>query len=216
MGVVAVAWIAAGRPQSEGNQWAISSCARCARVAPVAPVRQVVSKNFTSWDGWRARGMDGLCAACVWAYDAPDLRQHPHLVESNPPRLRRLDGAALGTVLSRPVGSTSSVVVPLRRGRVHLLPTAQWGRVTVDHASLSWTAADVARMATVRRLQEQGFGSVMLAEPAPAYGVMRRLPAQRWAQVLADWAQLDPWRREPLWFAVAIRAQALQQRPVAA
>lgn len=215
MDVVAAAWRGMQRPPVVSGQLCGGRCARCASADAVVPASAAVSKNFTAWDGWAGSG-SGVCAACAWAYQHPGLRQHCYLVEPDPPRLTQLEGPALREVLSAPLPSMAAVTVPLRRGRTHLLPIARWGRVTVDHASLSWTAGDAARLAAVGRLHRSGFGSQMVQEASPPYGVMRRTPPDQWSEVLGDWELLRPWRERPAWLMVALRAHALEKLAVAA
>lgn len=208
MDVLTAAWVGAGSPevaQGPGR----GSCARCGQDRQLKATRAVVSKNFTGFDRWSDPRGGGLCSVCAWGYTAEGLREHPHLVLSGG-TLRRLSGAALHTLLGRPLNCGQAIIVPLRAGRQHLVPEALWGRVTMDHAALTWTGRDVERLAAVQRLLEAGFGSRMLEEPAPAYGVIRRLERTELEQVLADWAVVEPWRRRPLWLGVAVRAELLR------
>jgi hypothetical protein len=134
------------------------------------------------------------------------LRAFPHLVTVHPPSLRQLNSTRLGDLLAVPLRPDVAVVVPLRPGRKHLLPTAVWGRVTVDDAHLPWTAADVLRFAAMRRLRARGFGSRMLHAPAPPWAVLRRLPTADRAYALDDWRTLDLWRSRRPWFDLAVQA----------
>ena len=185
------------------------SCARCGHEDQLKATRAVVSKNFTGFDRWSDVRGRGLCSVCAWGYTAEGLREHPHLVLSSG-TLQRLSGAALHMLLGRPLNCEQAIIVPLRAGRQHLVPEALWGRVTMDHAALTWTVRDVERLTAVRRLLDAGFGSRMLEEPAPAYGVVRRLERADLEQVLSDWAVVEPWRCRPLWLGVAVRAELLR------
>lgn len=197
-------------------------CARCAQPTSSATLAcKVVSKVFTAYDGWHDCSASGvLCPICTWGYRTPQLRLVPHLVQAgmsspasanaaNPaaatavPRLHALTARHVVDVLAEPLDPRTALVVPLRPGRKHLLPNAGWGKVTVDDAQLSWTAADAHRLHLVRRLREAGFGSRQLAEPAPPYPVLRRTPASSWTQLITDWALLTPWRTRQIWLDLA-------------
>lgn len=204
--VLAAAFTAAQPPAPPAGSADRGDCARCpASDAPLIPTRLVVSKVFTAFDGWRDPTGHGVCAACAWAYQTRSLRRWPYLVTTKP-GLRQLTPADLGRLLQQPLPAEVACIVPLRPGRKHLLPTAHWGRVTVDDASLTWTSADAARLAALRRLRRLGFGPRQLAEPAPAWGVLRRLPPKQRREVHHEWAVLAPWRRSRLWFDVAVLA----------
>lgn len=206
MDVLTAAWAAAGRPRVL-EPAARGGCARCGRAdADLVPARAVVSKVFTGHDGWADPSGTGLCPACTWGYRTPRLRANAHLVTREPLRLRPLSPARLGDLLTRPLAPEAAVVVPLRPGRKHLLPGAGWGRVTVENALLPWTAADADRLGAMRRLRALGFGSRMLAAPAPPWSVLRRLPRHWWADVLEDWSALAPWRTRPPWFDLGVHA----------
>lgn len=183
-------------------------CARCATPSSdLATTRTVVSKSFTGYDGWADPSGRGLCPPCTWAYRTPALRQVPHEITTHP-SCRALTRPRLRTLLAHPVPTTTALVVPLRPGRKHLLPTAQWGRVTTDDATLTWTTADAARLAVMAALRAQGFGPRMLLAPAPAWPVLAKLtPAQR-LSTQQHWSQLAPWRRARPWFDLAIHASA--------
>jgi hypothetical protein len=45
----------------------------------------------------------------------------------------------------------------------------------------------------------------MLAAPAPAFGVLRRLARARQAEVIDDWEVLRLWRDRPLWLHLGLR-----------
>lgn len=206
MDVLTAAWTAAGAPLVTVPSTR-GTCSRCgSRDADLTPTRHVVSDVFTGFDGWVNAAGAGLCAGCSWGYRTPRLRAVAHLVTADPPRLAELTAGRLGDHLDRPVPPDVALVVPLRPGRKHLLPEAGWGRVTVDDTQLPWTAADCARLAAMRRLRARGFGSRMLAAPAPPWSVLRRLPRPWWRDVDLDWAQLAPWRTRRPWFDLAILA----------
>jgi len=196
MNVLTAAWISAGT--SAGAPAASQStgrCARCATSAPLVPVRDVVSKVFTGFDGWADPAGRGLCAACAWGYSTPSLRAVPHLVTREPATMRELGRAEAGALLTTgALGADSALVVPLRPGRKHILPTAAWGRVTVDDAQLPWTDHEAHLLGVVVRLRDLGFGSRMLAEPAPAFQVMTGLDPALWGEVMTVWSELAPWR----------------------
>ncbi len=188
----------------DAEEW--GACARClAFDVPLMPTRSAVSKVFTAFDGWRDPSGRGLCPACAWAYRTKALRLSPYLVTTKP-KLVKLAGGQLYGQLQRPLPGVSALVVPLHPGRKHLLPDAQWGRITVDDASLTWTPADVTRLRTLRKLRLLGFGPRLLVAPAPQWQVLRQLaPAQR-LRVQQEWPSLNTWRRSRLWFDLAMLA----------
>jgi len=214
MDVLTTAWTASGEPLVTVASTR-GTCSRCGgRDVDLTPTRHVVSGVFTGFDGWINASGAGLCAGCSWGYRTPRLRAVAHLVLTDPPRLLELTSTQVGELLDRPLPTDAALVVPLRPGRKHLLPTAVWGRVTVDDAQLPWTAADCARLAAMRRLRARGFGSRMLAAPAPTWPVLRKLPRHWWHDVELDWALLAPWRSRRPWFDLAV--QATVPAPVAA
>lgn len=216
MDVLHAAWIAAGEPHIAGDRAGVGRCGRCAAAdTTLLPAASAVSKVFTAWDQWRNPNAPGLCNACTWGYRHSPLRTHVHLVTTEP-RLACLSSAEVYHALAVPLPPDTAVILPLRPGRKHLLPQAQWGRVNVDDAALSWTSADVERLAAVRRLRRHGVGSRMLTEAAPPFGVMRRVGPPQHAALLADWDLLAPWRRRPLWLNVALRCTTTNADGIAA
>lgn len=209
MDVLHAAWQASGRPLSATFDRS-GSCARCGQhTASLVPIREAVSKAFTGYNGWQCPAGGGLCPPCVWGYRSPALRATTHLVTRSPLGLQQLDAAELGQLLSSALRPDHAVVVPLRPGRKHLMPTAGWGRVTVDDAQLPWTKQDAHRLAAMRRLRALGFGPRMLTALAPTWSVLRRLPRSWWAQATEDWQALDVWRSRRPWFELAVHASFL-------
>ncbi len=183
-------------------------CARCATSSSeLSATRTVVSKTFTGFDGWADPSGPGLCPACTWAYRTPALRQVPHEVTTHP-SCRILTRARLRRLLAHPLPTTTAVVVPLRPGRKHLLATAQWGRVTTDDATLTWTCADTDRLAVMATLRAQGFGPRMLLAAAPAWPVLAKLAPHQRLLTQQQWPLLAPWRRARPWFDLAVHAIA--------
>lgn len=205
MTVTSTAWATAGAP-AHGAVTSHGTCARCGCDGDVVPVRSVVSKVFTAFDDWSNPGGSGLCHTCAWAFSTPNLRSTIHLVGRDPARLSPLTKAeAKSVLLHGELDPGTSLVVPLRPGRKHLLPTATWGRVCVDNAQLLWTATHARLLALVDQLRELGFGSRMLTEPAPPFAVMRTLPQAQWATVLRSWEALAVWRApDSPWLSLAV------------
>jgi len=200
--VVHSAWSASGCP-TVLRPTGFGDCGRCgASGADLVATGAVVSRTFTAFDGWINPHSWGLCAACSWAYRGKGLRTCIGLV-TREPSWRQLSCATAREVLAVALPSDAALIVPLR-GRKHLLPSASWGRVSVDDVQLSWTERDAGRLHAVQRLRAQGFGPKMLSAAAPAWAVLRRLPAQSWDVVVADWEVLAVWRRNRPWFDVAM------------
>ena len=203
MDVLTTAWLAAGRPEvaSAGTSGA---CARCRRPALLIPVGEVLSGRFTGWERWADPCGRGVCPPCAWGYRNPALRRTPTCVTAAPPGVAYPGAQELAAVLAAPFRQDMALAVPLRPGRKHLLPGAAWGQITTGDAQLTWTRGDAARLVVMMRLRRAGFGSRMLAAPAPAFAVLRRLPPERQRGVLADWTELAAWRSRRPWLDLAL------------
>jgi len=205
MDVLTAAFTAAPRPVTI-TPTARGNCSRCAAAdVPLAPTRHVVSKVFTAFEGWGNPSGAGLCPACTWAYRTPVLRMSAHLVTTQP-RMVTLTPSRLRKVLQHPVEADAAVVVPLHPGRKHLLPAAQWGRIAVEDAALTWTGADADRLSSMHTLRSLGFGPRLLVAEAPQWQVLRRLPPAQRRRVQQEWPLLNTWRRSRLWFDLAVLA----------
>lgn len=203
MTVLTTAWKAAGVDSAGGD---VGACARCSRQGPLTPAREVVSKTFTAYDSWARPSGRGLCPACTWGYSSPELRSSIHLITREPAAVHactRQQARRLLEAVALPVDHV--LVVPLRPGRKHLLPDADWGRIVLDDAQISWTTDDAQRLRTLRQLREHGFGTRMLRAPSPPFAVLQRLPAGTWASVMDAWRALAPWRTDVSpWLDVAL------------
>ena len=205
MDVVVAAWCGAGSPASASS--VVGVCARCGSQACVVAVRAVVSKNFTGYDGWATPGCGGLCPACAWAHTSAVLREVAHQVSQVGPHLAALQREDLAEVLAKGALSPGcALVVPLRPGRKHVIAAARWGQVATEAGAMPWRGADARALGAVVRLRAAGFGPRMIAAPAPAYPVLRALPAHQVPVVLGDWAALAPWRAGGAWLELALHA----------
>lgn len=213
MDVLSAVWVAAGRPCTPPARRALPGrCARCAAQAQLVPTRHVVSKVFTAFDGWADPSGPGLCPSCRWAYANPEFRQRPHLVRQRPD-VQALEAAGVYALLSSgPLEPTCALTVPLRPGRKHLVPLARWGQVTLDDLAVPWRTSDAIALRTVGRLRSLGFGSRMLAEPAPAWSVLRQQPRSQWSRISADWASLQCWRPASPWLSLALHLTLKETR----
>ena len=203
--VSTTAWRAVGAPVRDDS--AVGGvCARCGQPAELTAAHMVVSKSFTAFDDWVDPSGHGLCPGCCWAYTTTELRLTPHLVTADPPALRTLTRLQAGRHLQAGrVDGGHAMILPLRPGRKHLLPSASWGQVTVDDAHLTWTDTDAHRLRTVAFLRQLGFGTRMLAAAAPPFTGLQRLPPRDWTQVTVRWSELDPWRiNNSPWLALAL------------
>ena len=95
------------------------------------------------------------------------------------------------------------MVLPLHRGRKHVLPTAVWGRLNVDDAALPWTDVEARRLQVVIQLRNLGVSGAALIGPAAPFRVLTRLGAAQRAEMLQLWPELDPWRPATPWLAAA-------------
>ena len=191
--VVSAAWQGSGAPEPAGATGE-GPCARCSTIAALVPVRSVVSKVFVGFEGWANTTGHGLCAPCAWGYTTPSLRTAAHLVTRQPVTYRQLDRAGCAALLLQALDPGAAVVVPLRPGRKHVMPRAAWGRITIDDATLPWSAREAGLLHLVLELRAHGFGSRMLQEPHPPYAALVKLPRDRWSAVIATWESLAPWR----------------------
>ena len=208
--VVSTAFATTGAMVEPGD----ARCARCAADGVAAtPTTAVVSRSFTGYDGWAAPAEAGLCGACAWMYRAGQWRSRMHVVRSAPtPTVAVVSPRGLQRLLSHPLPNDAAVVAPLRPGRKHVLPHAQWGTVAVDDGNLAWQEADVAALTAMNRLRLLGFGAAALSDPAPPWRALRGVPDTRWSSVLADWKFLERRHGFPMWWDLALRASAPSAR----
>lgn len=199
--VADVAWAAAGSPEvAVGTAAGWCACCR-ARSSSLLPAARVVSRTFTAYDGWSAPSGSGLCAACSWAYRGAGLRRLPQVVHRGGTTEQGLP--AVRAALQQPVTGDSCVIVP-RRGRKHLVPDAQWGRVCLEDAQLPWGAADGDRLRRATWLIGRGFRPRHLLEVSPPWPVLRQVAPADLPTVLRSWDELAPWRGARPWLDVAI------------
>lgn len=170
-------------------------CARCRDIAPLIVLREVVSENFTGWEGLDAAGA-GVCVSCAWGYRDSRLRTRPVIVEAV--GARWASPQALLQVLSRPLPPDVTVTVPVS-GKKHLLPDAQWGAVSCDAGVLVWHDGPAALVATVAALRAAGVRENEFAGPVPPYRlVMERLSStEETLDLLREWESLRPWQAGP-------------------
>ncbi len=202
MDVLYAAWVAAGAPGADLADEA-EQCAQCGRPGAGLPVSAAVSKVFTGFDRWQQPTGRTLCPACAWSYRSPSLRTEVHLVRQDGPTLEPI--AQPARWLLEADGDLRSVclIVPLRPGRKHLLPSAAWHTITTDDVTVSWSAAENERLTALRWLQSAGFTVPALRAAAPPWAALSRVERSRWGQVLHAWSELDPWRANSLWFDLA-------------
>lgn len=193
--VETIAAVAAGLPMPKASGVGSAACGRCGHRPAEIPVAEVVSRNFTGFDGWANPRAHEVCRWCAWAYRAAGGRSVMRVISRDPVGMRILTAGQVYELLQ--VGGLRAgyaVVVPLQPGRKHLLPVARWGSVTVDDAHLWWGAQDAARLRVAMRLRELGIPAVKLAAAAAPYRSVRRMSTARQAEVLSLWPQLQIWR----------------------
>jgi hypothetical protein len=167
-----------------------------------------VSSSFTAFDQWCDPQGHGLCPACTWLYRDRQLRTRPHLVTRNPPTMTWLDPVTFAAQLTLPVTPVVAISVPTRPGRKHVLPAAQWGRVTLDDVPLPWGAADVTRLRILRELRTRGATARELAQQTPPWRHLHRANPRERAHLMQHWSALEPWRTRPTWLRLALLATA--------
>ena len=198
--VLQAGWVAAGRPSGTGRRRE-GHCARCGDAGLVSVVSPV-SKTFTAYDEW-CTPVGGTCAACGWGYTTAAFRQVAHVI-TRYPTLTEASRADLCDLLAAPIRVDQAVVVPLRPGRKHLLPVAQWGRITLDDVILDWTGDDAFRLGVVQQLRTWGFPGPSLLSLAPPFAVLRHQPKERWPQILQSWSSLGSWRAAHRYLDLAV------------
>lgn len=188
------------------NPAAPGPCARCTAVSDeLTTTRSSISKMFTGFERWADPCGPGLCPACAWSYRTPALRRLPHQVTTDPSCVP-LTRPQLHSLLRDPLPPTTAVVVPLRPDRKHLLAAAQWGRITTDNATLTWTLADTSRLAATVALRELGFGPRHLLAPAPPWVILSKLAPGQQRLAQHHWQHLASWRRAQPWLDLALYA----------
>lgn len=204
---VRAAWEAEGSPgPPAGGRRRVGSCARCTTRDDLETASRVVSDRFTGYDTWADPSGFGLCPSCAWAYRDRRLRSSAHVVEREPSSLRFVDYAQLREVLRWPLAPNTAVVVLLGAARKHALPSARFGHVCVDGVLVSWSAADVDRLAAMEKLRRSGVSYLALGERTPPWDVISKSsPADR-QRLLELWPRLDPWREARPWFDLGVTA----------
>ena len=184
-------------------------CARCGAPHGRVPVAGVVSRVFTGTDSWTQPAGHLLCRACAWAYSAPRAREAIRHVFRAPAAVRELTIAQAYGELSRGgLEASASMVVPIRPGRRHLLPHAQWGRIATDHGCFAWSDADADRLQAVQRLRDAGVRMAAFTDAVAPWTVIVGARARGdLTQVLGDWESLRPWRAGAMspWLELAHR-----------
>lgn len=213
MNPVDAAWIAAGSPMPAEHLTDTGRCGRCLTQGALVPTSRVVSENFTGYASWLGRPSEGLCPACTWCFRTPQLRALAHVITQDPPTLTELPLPRLRALLGRAVTPAAAVTVPLRANRKHVLPDAIWGRVVVDGTVIAWTLDDARLLKVLESLRDAGVPASALPAPAPPWKTISALEAERRAQVMKDWARLEPWRARRPWLDLAILATTTRSHP---
>ncbi len=181
-------------------------CARCATAAATAATTKILHRGFTSVDDWKAPTSTALCPACIWCYSTAQLRSSVLKVTAAPAGLTLLTLPQLLLELGQTVRQDVAIALPSRPGRKHMLPSAAWGRVTLDEQPLTWSSADATRLNTLADLRRLGASATDLLKPVPAWKMVTMTPASARPALLSAWEDLAPWRRSPAWMTVAIIA----------
>lgn len=199
--VATAAWQANGSPSPATGD--TGTCPCCGREGEVCAA-PAVSKSFTGFDGWHSATGVRLCPACTWAHTWPSARRVPLLV-GKAHTCASLTRVQLRDLLMAPVGRDVAVVVPLRPGRKHVLPQAQWSMVNTEAGQLHWGTRQVQLLRAVVTLRQFGIPAGALRDPAPPYRAIAALPPAQISAALAAWSQLREWRVAPtVWMSLAI------------
>lgn len=191
-------WAAAGSPVPNVPLRDPSvRCALCDEGGGVVAYQDVVSRRFTEFDSW-STASDRLCVACAWSFSQP-LTAEPFIVHVSDGD-RRLTLAALQRQLCDELGADTAVIAPTR-GRKYILPTAQWGHVNGEHASMEWTKVAAQRFSIACRLRSQpGVTAAALRAAAPPIDGFRQATGAQRQFLFEAWDELDPWRKFEAWW----------------
>ena len=204
--VIELAWLHSDPTPTDLPQMG-GICGRCGKHRPgTVPTSAVLSRSFSSYDGWRARHTNRLCSACAWAYTHPPLRQIPHQV-TTAGTFTPLTGGQLWQALQRPLPASTALVVPLRPNRRHLIAEAIWGCVTTDAGPLPWSTPHCDLLGLIARLDEFGVSPHQVSRStAPPATLVKA--ALHHPEALCLWEAIEPWRvhRHP-WLALAAHAR---------
>lgn len=168
-------------------------CGNCLHRRLAAPANKVLTSQFGTWDDIAAdvNGKRWLCVACAWAYRATGYRRAATLI--TPDHAHHPTWTQLRETLTRPIPHTVAIVVPLSGKRL-VLPRAQWGRVAVDGATITWTPALRTQMLAATRLRTLGVIERALPEPSPPFAVLTSTPPDQHDTIRSLWRVLDPAR----------------------
>lgn len=204
---VYAAWLASGSPQEHAGS-RVGSCARCLRHGTNhAPVTAIAGENFTGFTGWLGSPAGGICPACAWAYRNSSLRNAAHLITTQPAGLWLLPVPGLyARLLGGPIAPYEALTVPLRPGRKHVLPEAQWGMVLVDDTAIQWTPVDTHRLQLISNLRDSGATPTQLRAPTPPWTLVKNASPATRSRLMAQWQAIDPWSTRRPWMDVALLA----------
>jgi hypothetical protein len=171
-------------------------CGNCNRIAAVTPASKVLTSRFGSWDDIAVCSTGGrwLCEPCAWTYMDVGLRRAPYLISSAGAG-RFVDQEEVQAMLSNPIGNDVALLFPVGGKRI-VAPRAQWGRVAVDHAALTWSRRHATALAAAVELRGYGFGEKSLAESSPPFHVLLTVPVEKHPQVQALWRVLRETRED--------------------
>lgn len=179
----------------------------------------IISEKFTGFDAWPF-GSRRLCVPCAWAYSRSPITV-PAMVITTDTVTEYPEGAGLAPLLSAgALPNTHAAVLPSSRRR-HVLSTAEWGHLATDGLVTVWDATAASRLVNLALIRPTvtawvhthataSMGARQIAlkidrtlmQEMPPYPVLATQPRDSWAQFLAAWTSLQPWRKvEPLWAA---------------
>lgn len=215
----AAAWVVAGQPSVNAPAPIPGRCGRCGVDGPTVTSSHIISEKFTGFDAWPF-GSRRLCVPCAWAYSRPPIAV-PAMVITADTVIEHPRGAGLAPLLSAGALPTSHAVVLPSSRRRHVLATAEWGHLATDGLVTVWDATAASRLVDLtlvrpivtawvhahatdsmsERQIAMKIDRTLMGE-MPPYPLLATVARGSWAQFLAAWAALQPWRTvEPLWAA---------------
>lgn len=195
-------WVTLGKPLPQGAPMNKSgTCSRCSTASTTASrLKVVVSDKFTGWANYTHDPDPLWCIPCTWAHTEPTIRTHPWRINVHPDP--KFADQTLCDDLRAALPPHVALVVPISRHK-HILASAKWGHITTDDRLLTWTVHEARRFNLVCTLRDLGFNEAALSEPAPRYEQLAQLDSHVMTHVLDNWAELEPWRRDPTYLKIA-------------
>lgn len=157
--------------KSEVGEGVVGQCLLCGKYKATRKTNNIVSSQFTEWDrqNFNLSGIkqNGWCEMCAWAYKEPLNRKrnllvvNHHMVGS-----KRIAVKEIQNSLTKKLSLEESLVL-CGRGRKHVLPYAQWGKVSYEGGVYSWTDSDALLYSEMKILLNFGITTRQMRKACP-------------------------------------------------